>query len=189
MPVPGRHHAEIVECACAPAQELVALLVALVFDLDVLLERVGRAEEIHLDGMVDDEVDGNQRIDLGRIAVQVAHGIAHGGQVDDGGHAGEVLHQHARRPVGDFPRGGLGLEPLGHGADVVGLDRAPVLEPQQVFQQHFQGEWKVRDPGQPVPFRIRQREVFVGLGADGQRLAALEAVGMGRGRAHEQQSP
>ena len=98
-----RHHAEIVEGARAPAQELVALLVALVFDLDVLLEGVGRAEEIDLDGMVDDEVDGHQRIDLGGIAVQVAHGIAHGGQVDDRRHAGEILHQHARRPVGDLP--------------------------------------------------------------------------------------
>ena len=29
------------------------------------------------------------------VAAQALHGVAHGGQVDDGGHAGEVLQQHA----------------------------------------------------------------------------------------------
>ena len=31
------------------------------------------------------------------VAAEVDDGLAHGGQVDDAGHAGEVLHDHARR--------------------------------------------------------------------------------------------
>ena len=37
----GRHDAEIVERLLAPFQETIALAVALVFELDVLLERRG----------------------------------------------------------------------------------------------------------------------------------------------------
>jgi hypothetical protein len=45
--------------------------------------------------VVDHEVDRRQRVDLLRIAAQLDHRFAHGGEVDHGGHAGEVLHQHA----------------------------------------------------------------------------------------------
>ena len=172
----GRHHAEVVEGACAPAQELVALLVALVLDLDVLLEGVGRAEEIDLHGMVDDEVDRHQRVDLGGVAAQPLHGVAHGGKVDDGRHAGEVLHQHAGRPIGDLTRGGLVLQPLDHGADVVGLDAAAVLVAQQVLDQHLEGEGQLGDARQPVLLGVGQREVLVGLGADLEGLLAFEGI-------------
>ena len=30
------------------------------------------------------------------------HGVAHGGEIDDRRHPGEVLHQHARRTEGDL---------------------------------------------------------------------------------------
>ncbi len=98
----GRDHAEVIEGAGTPAQELVALLVALVLDVDVLLEGIGRAEEVHLHGVVDDEIDRHQRVDPGGVTAQRLHGIAHGGEVDDGGHACEILHQDAGRAVGDL---------------------------------------------------------------------------------------
>jgi tetratricopeptide (TPR) repeat protein len=42
------------------------------------------------------------------------HGVAHGGEIDHGGHAGEVLHQHARRAEGDLVLGlALVLQPGG----------------------------------------------------------------------------
>ena len=97
-----RHHAEIVEGAAAPAQEGVALAVPLIFLLDVDVEGAGVAESIDHHRMVDDEIDGDERIDLARIAAERAHGVAHGGKIDHGGDAGEVLHQHARRAEGDL---------------------------------------------------------------------------------------
>ena len=97
MPVPGRDDLEVVEGALAPAQELVALAVALVLDLDVALEGLGRAEDVGDDGVVDDHLGGRERVDLGRVAAEVGHRLAHGGEVDDAGHAGEVLHDHAGR--------------------------------------------------------------------------------------------
>lgn len=45
-----RHHAEVLECLLTPAQELVAFTVALVFDVHVLLDRVGDAVLVDLHG-------------------------------------------------------------------------------------------------------------------------------------------
>jgi hypothetical protein len=46
--VPGRHDLEVVERLLAPAQELVALAVALVLELDVALQRVRDPEDVGL---------------------------------------------------------------------------------------------------------------------------------------------
>ena len=93
----GRDDAEVVEGLLAPLEELIALAVALEFDLGVAPQGIGRGEEIHLDRVVDDQVDGHERVDLARIAAQAGDGGAHGGQVHDGGDAGEVLHDDAGR--------------------------------------------------------------------------------------------
>ena len=101
----GRHDAEIAERLLAPFQELVALLVALIFELDIAVEGHRRAELVDDDGVVDDEVDRHQRIDLLRVAAERCHGVAHRGEVDDRRNAGEILHQDAGRPVGDLDAG------------------------------------------------------------------------------------
>ena len=52
-----RHDGEIGERLLAPLEEAVALLVLLVFALDVLRQRLRRAEIVDHDRMVDDQVD------------------------------------------------------------------------------------------------------------------------------------
>ena len=92
-----RHDLEVVERLAAPLEELVALAVALIFELDVLPERLRSAELVDHHAVVDDEVHRDQRIDLLRVAAELPHRVAHRGEVDDRRNAGEVLHQHARR--------------------------------------------------------------------------------------------
>ena len=133
----GRHHAEILERALRPFEEPVALLILLVFFVDVLFERAVAAEKIDHHRMIDDEIDRHQRIDLFRIAAQHLHGVAHGGEIDHGGDAGEILHQHARRPERELAVGGFGLEPLRDREDVLLGNGAAVLVAQQIFQQTF----------------------------------------------------
>src|SRR6185437_14815675 len=128
----GRHHLEVVERALTPAQELVALAVALVFDLDVALERVRGPEEVGDHRVVDDQVGGRQRVDLVGISAEVADRLAHGGQVDDAGHPGEVLHDHPRGGELDLhARVGRRI-PVGDGLDVVLDDVGAVLGAQQI---------------------------------------------------------
>ena len=57
MPVPGGTTRKLSKRLLAPAQELVALAVALVFELDVLLEGAGAAEVVDHHRVVDDEID------------------------------------------------------------------------------------------------------------------------------------
>src|SRR3546814_6637522 len=96
------HRLEIVEALRSPFQEVVAFAVAIIFDLDILLERLGVAEFVDHDAVVDDEVDGDERVDLRRVAAERRDRIAHRGEVDHTGNAGEILQQHARRAILDF---------------------------------------------------------------------------------------
>ena len=178
----GRHHAEIFKRALRPLEEAIAFLVLFVFLVDVLLESGIVAEEIDDHRVVDDEVNRHQRVDALGIAAEVVHGVAHGGEIDHRRNAGEVLHQHARRPERDLVLGTLRLEPRRDRPDVVLGDGAPVLEAQQVLEQHLHGERQARDAAQPVLLRGRQAVIGVGLGADLEGLAALEAVEGGHDR-------
>ena len=101
-PRPGRHDLEVAEALLAPAEEGVALAVALELELDVADERAARAEDVDLHRVVDHELDRNQRVDLLRVAAEVGHRVAHRGEVDDGRDAGEVLEQDAGRRERDL---------------------------------------------------------------------------------------
>jgi hypothetical protein len=141
------------------------------------LKAFGRAELVDDDGMVDDEIDGDERIDLLGIAAERLHRVAHRREVDDGGNAGEVLHQHAGRAEGDFLAGlALVVDPGGDGLDVGLGDGAAVLGAQQVLEQHLHREGQGRNAGEAVLLGLLQAVIDVGLGADLERLAGLEAV-------------
>jgi len=92
-----RRRWEITECFLPPLEEFIAFTVALKFDLGVALEGIRAGEEIHLDRVIDDQINGYERVDLLRVPSQSGHGCPHGCQVNDGGDAGEVLHDHPRR--------------------------------------------------------------------------------------------
>ena len=92
-----RDDAEVAESLLPPLEELVSFAVALEFHFGIAVEGIAGGEEIHLDRMVDDQVHGDERVDLLRIAAEPGNGRAHGCQVDDGRHAGEILHHHAGR--------------------------------------------------------------------------------------------
>jgi hypothetical protein len=96
-PGAGRHDPEVLERLLRPAQERVALAVALVLALDVDEEGGVRAELVDLHRVVDDEIRRHERVDAGRVAAHLGHRIAHGGQVDHARDAGEVLENDARR--------------------------------------------------------------------------------------------
>ena len=63
-----RNDGEISESGLTPAEEGVALLVALEFEQRVHFERVAGAEFVDLDGVINDQFDGLQRINQGGVA-------------------------------------------------------------------------------------------------------------------------
>ena len=130
----------------------------------------------HRHRMIDHQIHRHMRIDLLGIAAERLHGVAHGGKVDHRRHAGEVLHQHARRAEGELVVGRFGLEPLGHRLDVVLGHRAPVFIAQQVFQQDLHRERQAGDAFETVAFGGRQAEIGVALATGFQGFAASKAI-------------
>ena len=114
-----RYHAEVLERLLPPAQELVAFAVALIFDVHVLFDRIGHAVFVDLHGVVDDHVGLHLRVDDLRIASQLLDRIAHGGEVDDARHAGEVLHDHTGRGELDLMTRLCGRIPIQQGLDMI----------------------------------------------------------------------
>jgi hypothetical protein len=173
----GRHDAEILERLLAPFQEFVAFLVAFVFEFDVAGKGQRRAELVDDDRMVDDEIDRHQRIDLLRVAAERGHGIAHRGKVHHCRHAGEILHQHPRWPVGDLHAGGaLVGQPAGDCLDALLGDGAAVLVAQQVLQQHLHRIGQLRNSGQAVLLGLDQIVIDIFRAAHVEGTAAIEAV-------------
>ena len=96
---------EVGERALPPAEERVALAVALELELGVARDGEPRRVLVDLHRVVDDELGRQQRVDPLRVAAELAHRVAHRGEVDDRGDAGEVLEEHAPGRERDLLRG------------------------------------------------------------------------------------
>ena len=178
-----RHDLEIVERLGAPFQELVALHVALIFQLDIVVERLGGAELVDHDAMVDDEVAGHLRVDLGRVATELGNRVAHRGEIDDAGDAGEILHENACRAVLDLAVGVHRIVlPIDDRLDVVGGDRDAVLEAQHVLQEHLHREGQAADVAE-LRRGLGEAVIGVGLAVHVERGAGAERVLADRGHA------
>ena len=118
-----RHDAEVVEGLLPPAQERIALAVALELALGVDREGSRVAEGVDLHRVIDHQVDIDERVDRRRVTAQLVHRVAHRRQVDDRGYAGEVLHQHPSGLEGDLDAGLRIRVPGGDRLDVLGGDR------------------------------------------------------------------
>ncbi len=136
----GRDDFEVAKTLLAPAEEGVALDIALHFEVGVEGESARRAEFVDLDRVVDHEFGREQRIDFLRVAAEIANGVAHRGEIDDGRNAREILEQDAGGHEGDFSfrsaRGGRGV-PGGQRANVVRVNEAVVFMAQKIFEQNL----------------------------------------------------
>ncbi len=103
----GRHDAHALEALLAPAQEGEALGVAVILDGEVARARLGRAEHVDLQRMIDDDVDRHLGLDRGGIAAGIGHRVAQRGDVDQHHLAQDVLAEdpvrEQRQPRADAP--------------------------------------------------------------------------------------
>ncbi len=139
-----RNDFEIFEGGLAPAEKGVALDIALKLQLGVETESIGVAEFIDLHGMVDDQLGGEEWIDARGIAAHALDGFAHGGEINHGGNAGEVLQQNACGHEGDFFLYSVG-SPTGERANVFGANEAAIFAAQKIFQQDAKGKRQLRE--------------------------------------------
>ena len=173
----GRHDLHVRERLLAPAEEQVALVVALVLELDVLLERERRAVLVDLHRVIDHEVDRAQRVDRVAGQAELDERVAHRGEVAHRGNAGEVLHQHARGAELDLVLDALLGVPAGDRLDVGGLDGLAVLVAEQVLEQDAQRVGQRLDVADLLlDERVEPVELDLAA-ADGDLRFAAETVG------------
>ena len=157
----GRHDLEGVEGLLAPLEELVALAVAVELEVEVFLQRVRAAGEIHLHGVVHDEVHGDERLDHFRVLAHAVDGGAHGGEIDEQRHAGEVLEDDAGDDEGDFiVAGSLGVV-VGEVGDVLFGDLEAVVVAEEGFENDPDGDRELAEI----------RETLFGEGGEGVEIS------------------
>ncbi len=181
-----RDYPEVVEGELPPAQKGIALPVAFHLLLDVDLESLGVGIAVDHHRVVDDQIDGNLRIDPLRIAAGAPDRVAHRRQVDHRRHPGKILHQHPRRREGDLVVRFAGLLPIGQGADVIDRHRRAILGAQQVLEQHLEGERQAGNVPQAGSGRGRQAEIVVANAPCLQAAPGVETVLAGH---HHEQPP
>ena len=94
-----------------------------------------------------------------RIAAQRCIGVAHRREIDDAGHAGEVLQQHARRHERDLAASGSAFgSQLASASMSACLDDCAVLVAQQVLEQDLQRE---RQPPRREAGLLQRRELWI----------------------------
>ncbi len=171
-----RHDGEIAERALAPAEERVALLIALELTRGVDEQRGLDAELVDLHRVIDDEIGGLQRIDLLGIAAELRDGVAHRREIDHGGDAGEILEQHARDAERDLLLDTLRRIPLRERLDVAPFHEGAVLVPEEILEEDFERE---RQPADRRRVEFREVEERVVLPRDGESRAGMERIQRG----------
>ena len=151
----------------------------MILELDVLLERLRIAELVDHDAVVDDQVNGDERVDLLRVSAELGHRIAHCGEVHHRGNAGEVLHQHPRGAILDLASDLPLLLPVDHCLEVIASDRYAVLEAQEVLEQHLHREGQTGDVAERLG-SLGNREIGIALARGLEARARAEAVLAGR---------
>ena len=164
------HDLEGVEGLHAPFHELVALTVARELQLHVQIQRRHVAIVVDHHRVVDHQVHRHQRLDALGILAQIGRNVAHGCQVGQQRHAGEVLQHHAghdeRNLVHPF---GVGC-PVGQLLDVRFRDLLAVTVAQHRLQHDANGNRQAVDVGE-APSQSWQR-------IEGCGLARRERVGL-----------
>ena len=133
-----------------------------------------RAVLVDLHRVVDHQLGGIQRVDALGVAAEAHDGIAHGREIHDARHAGEVLQDDARGREGDLVRGRRGRVPLEQCLDIGARDAHAVFEAQQILQQDLE---RVGQPGELVLRQRRQTPDLIRAIPDLECGARPEAVG------------
>ncbi|VTR65220.1 hypothetical protein DESC_300016 [Desulfosarcina cetonica] len=169
----GRHDLEIGKAFLGPFEQFVTLAVAAVFQGDVFLQRVVSTIAIHLDGMVDDQLGGHQGVNPSRILPQGFNGVTHGRQIHHRRYPGEVLHEDARRMIGDLDRGIVALLPAGDIGQVRFLDHPTIEFAQQVLHQDADGVGQLFNGDALVGGILGKVKIGICLSLDLKRLGIV----------------
>ena len=170
-----RDNLEAVKRLRPPLQELVPRAVPPELDLHVQPERIGRRPVVDLHRVVHHERHRHERLDHGGILAHPFHRGAHGREVDEQGHAGEVLEDDAGDDERNFGRP-LGVRlPVGQLDDILLPHPSPVQVAEQGLEDDPQADGQPGNAPDPIFLQARERVEFSRpTRAEGEGLARAE---------------
>ena len=128
-----RHDTEIGKTLLGPLEQTVALVVPPIFHSHIESEGILCAEAVDLDGMVNNQVDRDLRVDVFRVFSCLCNSIAQGRQVNYGRNTGEVLHKDPGR-IKRYLGGSFQLtRAVDHRFERVFVDKSGVHVPHEVL--------------------------------------------------------
>jgi hypothetical protein len=152
-----RHDAKGVKGLHAPFHELVALAVALEFELHVEVQRVLRAVVVDHHRVVHHQVHRHQRLDAFGVLAQALGHAAHRREIGQQRHAGKVLQHHARHSKRDLLRARRARLPLRELRHMFRRHALTVAVPQHALQHDAQRHRQACHPR--VLFRQRRQRI------------------------------
>ena len=171
----GGDDGEVAEAGLAPAEEGVAFFVALELEQGVHVEGAGVPNSSTWTEWSITSSTGCRGLIRAGSPPSCLHGVAHGGEVDHAGDAGEILEEDAAGGEGDFFVG-LGIFiPGGHRTHVFLLHVAAVFGAQQVLEQDAEAVGEMFGGDALLVERVEAVD-FVFFFADFEGGAGVEAV-------------
>src|SRR2546422_690358 len=127
--------------------------------------------------MIDDEIHRYERFDHAGVLIQTHDSRTHRGQINQQGHAGKILKQHARYDERDFlGTFTVGL-PVGDAAHIVFIDLLAVKVAQDRFQNDPDTDGQSRDWPDAFLLELWQRKQLSGFACGwGERLERVEKI-------------
>ena len=126
--------AEATERLLAPLEKHITFVVTLHLQTHVLFKRIIIAKMVHGHRVVNNQVNRGERVHFCGIAPQAFYRFTHCRQINHRRNAGEILHQHPGRTIGDLPVGVGVLQPSGQGVNILSRNGEVILPAQEVFQ-------------------------------------------------------
>ena len=163
------HHLEVVECGLPPPQELVALAIAFILNVDVAGEGVWLPEQVGNHRVVNHQFGRRERVYFARVATQIDNCLAHGREVHDAGNTGEVLEDNACWSELNLGGGFRFRIPTAQRTDLLFGDVGTIFSAQQILQEDLQAKGQrlvALDTGRAVNLVVFAPDIQAGLSTE-----------------------
>jgi hypothetical protein len=161
----GRNGQEVLKGRLSPLEEFESFVVSFEFDFFVSFSGISSLGNIDLNGVINDQIDGDQGVDLLGITTKASHSVSHGSQIDNTGDTGEILQEDTSGLERNFDGFAAGLGPVKNLFNISGFNVEFVAVSESAFQKDSDGEGEFLDSG---VLEFGKGEVVVGLTVDGK---------------------
>jgi len=159
----GRDGQEVLEGGLTPLEEFESFIVSFEFNSFVSFSGISSLGNIDLNGVINDQIDGDQGVDLLGITSKSGHSVSHSSQIDDTGDTSEILQKNSSRLERNFDTFAAGLGPVKNLFNISRFDVEFITVSEGAFEEDSDGERKFFDSG---VLEVGEGVVVIGFSVD-----------------------